>query len=57
MTVSGSLVEANGAAVVPGVDESADGGDEVGHGGEVATAQRLAVTVQVLASLRVSECR
>src|SRR3712207_9285344 len=30
-----------GAAVVPGVDEPLDGGDQVGDGGEAAAAQRL----------------
>jgi hypothetical protein len=40
MTVWGSLVQVNGA-VVPGVDEAADGGDQVDGGGEVAAAQRL----------------
>ncbi len=44
MTVSGSLVQVNGwqRSFLPGVDEAADGGDEVGDGGKAAAAQRPA---------------
>ncbi len=42
MTVSGVLSRGERrAAVVPGVDEPLEGGDEVGDGREDAAAQRL----------------
>jgi hypothetical protein len=51
MTVSGSLVQVEGpAAVVPGVDEPLDGGDEVGDGGKLPRRSAWRVMIEKNAS-------
>jgi hypothetical protein len=44
-----------GAAVVPGVDEALDGGDEVGHGGKLPRRSAWRVRIEKKTSTRFSQ--